>query len=223
MECATSDSRHRQLHPGESQHDAARNGRPVKEKALASRGMSVLGPSGWFAAYGEYLHNFAKSRLRDYHAADEVVQDTLLGGLQSFDQFRRQATELDWLMGILRHKIADYGRRKIRSRRDQLDDLPQSYRQSLTDKDQYTTGSAWSAKPADEAERQEFWELVEESLKGMPDGPATAFRLSVIECCDTPSICEALNITSTNLWVRLHRARAYLATSLDDRWNQPSL
>ena len=205
------------LHRSAEQVDRSSHAQPTENS-----GKPILGPSGWFDAYGDYLHNFARLRLRNFDAADEVVQETLLGGLQSFHQFRRQATELDWLMGILRNKIADYARRKVRSRHDQLHDQSTLNKKNFIGLSLPVDCSAWSANPTDEAEREEFWAIIEEALEDMPDGPGAAFRLSVIECCDAAEICQILSITNSNLWVRLHRARAYLADRLNERWNQPA-
>lgn len=89
-----------------------------------------------------------------------------------------------------------------------------------TDPDKNFLGrTVWSATPTDELERAEFWEVVDESMTCMPDGVATAFKLSVIERQDTATICRELNISSGNLWVRLHRARNYLAHIVNDQWN----
>lgn len=36
--------------------------------------------------------------------------------------------------------------------------------------------------------------------------------------CDTGEICKELNVTTTNCWVLLHRARLSLRECLEARW-----
>ena len=197
--------------------------RDGSQQSFVKSGMNAsatLGPAGWHDTYGKYLFDFAKSRLNDTFAAEEVVQDTLLGALQSFSQFKEQASELTWLVGILRHKIADYCRVSARARQARVVQsmMPHSFDGIDSDKDP-VAGTAWSVAPADELERQEFWEVIHESMTRMPDGVATAFRLSVIEGQSSAAICHELKISSGNFWVRLHRARSYLAQIFNDRWH----
>lgn len=199
-------------------HEATRTVCASTQKNITETSInSTLGPSSWQDTYGEYLLNFAKSRLSDSFAAEEVVQETLLGALQSFSKFKEQASELTWLVGILRNKIADYYRAKSKVR---IDAAKHSIMARSDDWARASTSNAiWSVAPADELERQEFWEVIHESMAHMPDGVSTAFRLSVIEGHSAATICDELKISSGNFWVRLHRARSYLAQVVSDRWN----
>jgi RNA polymerase sigma-70 factor (ECF subfamily) len=47
---------------------------------------------------------------------------------------------------------------------------------------------------------------------------ANAFTLREIEGADTGEICKVLNVSETNLWVILHRARMQLRRCLETRW-----
>ena len=184
---------------------------PHGDRVTEDQGDIVPGPSTWPVVYGDVLYRFAISRLHDPHAAEEVVQDTLLGGLQSLDQFKGQAPVLNWLLAILRNKIADYWRVQARHRRDKLEDPRPGG--DITD-----CVTAWSTTPADEVEWEEFWAIVHRSLSLLPAGLASAFRLSVIECLDSPAICAELGITSDNLWVRIHRAKKQLSQNVREQW-----
>ena len=69
-----------------------------------------IDPSIWVDEYGDYLFRYAKSRLRDPNAAEEVVQETFLAGVRYSEQFAGKSSELGWLTGILKRKIIDYVR-----------------------------------------------------------------------------------------------------------------
>jgi RNA polymerase sigma-70 factor (ECF subfamily) len=47
---------------------------------------------------------------------------------------------------------------------------------------------------------------------------ATTFTLREMEDPSTEEICKVLNISATNLWVVLHRARAHLRRCLEMNW-----
>lgn len=58
------------------------------------------------------LYGFAVSRLRDAHAAEDLVQETCLKAYRAFDQFARGTDYKAWLFRILVNTIVD-SRRKV--------------------------------------------------------------------------------------------------------------
>src|SRR5262245_53041992 len=68
----------------------------------------------WVDQHGDYLFRFAVFRLRDRTAAEDVVQETFLAALRSYEKFAGRGSERTWLVGILKHKIIDHFRRTSR-------------------------------------------------------------------------------------------------------------
>ena len=66
-------------------------------------------------------------------------------------------------------------------------------------------------------ERQEFWDAFRECLGKLPQRHADVFVLREIDECESEMICKELEITTSNLWVLLHRARLQLAKCLKSR------
>ena len=92
---------------------------------------SNLDPSEWVGQYGDYLFRYAMLRLRDRPAAEDLVQETFLAALKARGSFSGNSSESTWLVGILKHKIADHFRRQSREAplgdgdlRDPLDSSP---------------------------------------------------------------------------------------------------
>src|SRR5260221_6386718 len=54
-----------------------------------------------------YLLRYATLQLRDSHAAEDAVQETLLAALAGEAGFRGRSNPRNWLTGILKHKIGD--------------------------------------------------------------------------------------------------------------------
>ncbi|HYG79948.1 MAG TPA: sigma factor, partial [Pyrinomonadaceae bacterium] len=71
-------------------------------------------PGVWVDEHGDYLFRYAVFRLRDASLAEDVVQETLLAALQAYENFGGRGSERTWLVGILKHKVADHFRRLSR-------------------------------------------------------------------------------------------------------------
>src|SRR5688572_33451321 len=61
-----------------------------------------------------YLLRYAALQLRDRHAAEDAVQETLLAALAGEAAFAGRSNLRTWLTGILKHKIIDAIRRASR-------------------------------------------------------------------------------------------------------------
>jgi RNA polymerase sigma-70 factor (TIGR02943 family) len=60
------------------------------------------------------LYGFAFARVRDHHLAEDLVQDSLVVGWKSWENYQGGSSLLTWLIGILRHKILDHHRASSR-------------------------------------------------------------------------------------------------------------
>ena len=190
------------------------------QKSAVNRKES-LEPSEWVDAYGDYLYRYAQSRLRETHAAEEVVQETFLAGIRFESQFAGDGSQCAWLLGILKRKIVDHVRQKSRFARDSEGDTEFDPSANLFDERGFWKKGAatWSAAPECNLELAELWLIVRTCLRQLPSGQADAFALSVMEQMDSDEICRKLKISSSNLWVRLHRARVGLARCVGRKWN----
>lgn len=180
----------------------------------------TLNPRQWVDQYGDYLFRYAQVRLRDASAAEEVVQETFLNGIKYRDQFSGTGTERAWLLGILKRKIIDHVRKRARRAQvGQYEDDHDPTNQLFDAKGNWRQGAIpWSQPPERPLEENELWQIVRGCLTHLPQGQADVFTLSVMEGLDSDEICEALSITPSNLWVRMHRARLGLAKCVGSKW-----
>lgn len=173
----------------------------------------------WVADFGDDLFRYALLQLRDQHAAEEVVQETFLGALKSRDSFLGRGTVRAWLFSILRHKIVDFIRTRARYSREH--DNPGS---NDVMKVAFDENGAWRIEAVDWRipdqilEDRELWAMLHKCLTGLPTNQADTFILSVMHELTSDEICEQLDITPSNLWVRLHRARLALAQCMGKYW-----
>ena len=177
-------------------------------------------PSAWVDRYGDYLFRYAMLRLRDRSAAEDMVQETFLAALKSRGSFSGGSSEATWLVGILKHKIADHYRHQARESPLEEGDLREHPDAGHFDGvGHWTTGPGeWGGNPADLYRQGEFLVQFRHCLSMLSPNHANAFTLSEIEGADTGEICKVLNVSETNLWVILHRARMQLRRCLEINW-----
>jgi RNA polymerase sigma-70 factor, ECF subfamily len=180
-----------------------------------------LDPETLLTAHGDDLYRYALSRLRDPHAAEDMVQETFLAALADPERFRGESSPRTWLTGILRHKICDHLRRRCRERPtagdDELHD-PVCEDMFIADGHFRHPPQEWQRDPAAQAQDREFWEVYNRCLKSLPSRQAAAFTLRELEQQAPEQVCQELELTATNLWVLLHRARLRLRACLEQRW-----
>lgn len=173
----------------------------------------------WVDEHANELFRFACLRVRDSLVAEELVQETFLAALKGFDSFRGDSTPRTWLIGLLRHKIADHFRRLNRHRPAAdagTDETIDAW---------FDSKGAWINKPTDRAldplllsQRADFWAVFRTCLHALPDRIGQAFSFRVLDDMNPDDVCKVLSVSSTNLWVMLHRARARLRACLEVNW-----
>jgi RNA polymerase sigma-70 factor (ECF subfamily) len=177
-----------------------------------------IDPSQWVDTYGEFLFRYAMSRLRDSNAAEEVVQETFLAGVRFHQQYSGHGSEQGWLTGILKRKIVDHVRARMRrSGTRSLGDADPSDLLLDNNGGGNTNATSWSPAPNAKIELAELWGVVKDCLQTLPVGQADVFTLSVVEEMGSDEVCNQLAITPANFWVRMHRARLSLAKCVGSR------
>ncbi len=174
----------------------------------------------WADKHLDALYGYALQRVRQSQTAEDLVQETFLAAIQNYRKFKGQSSELTWLIGILRHKIADHFRRQA------ADPGPKE----KAEEDEKVAGrfndrggwapkpAGWQGDPAQLAEKEEFWDTLMNCLSALPEPLAHAFIMREMEEQAPNDVCETLKISNSNLWVRLHRARLRLRDCLESNW-----
>lgn len=67
------------------------------------------------ARYADCVYSYVRRRVMPRpEAAEDLVQETFLAAWQNLQSFRGEAGLRPWLLGIARHKVEDYYRRRLR-------------------------------------------------------------------------------------------------------------
>lgn len=176
-------------------------------------------PVSWVDSHGDALFGFAMHRVRDRALAEDLVQETLLAAIQRLASAEAVASERAWLLGILRHKVADHFRRRARDERlwDESSDSTEAVA-TFDSRGSWRSPPGEWRQPEQALEQDEFWSAMNLCIEGLPANLRTTFALREIDGIETDVLAHTLGTTKNNLWVMLSRARRRLRDCLDRHW-----
>ncbi|MGY6650099.1 sigma-70 family RNA polymerase sigma factor [Wenyingzhuangia sp. IMCC45574] len=180
----------------------------------------TLNPDKWIDEYADYLFNYTIARVNDAEKAKDLVQETFFAGLKSMKNFEGKASERTWLISILKRKIIDHYR-KINSNKGKAEVRMNFYQDGENEGNwiEERVPQDWSSGGADaDIETEELGGALNECIEKLPEKYRMVFEMKTIQGFDTEDICNELDITSSNLWVIIHRARTQLRRCMEDNW-----
>ena len=179
----------------------------------------TLNTNKWIDNYADYLFNYAVSRVNDSDIAKDLVQDTFFAGLKSAKNFQGKSTERTWLVSILKRKVIDYYR-KINSKKGQAEVRMNFYDNGENEGNwiEERVPQSWDNKSEKNIENEELRVQIDSCIDNLPEKYAMVFRMKTIQGFETEEICKELEITASNLWVIIHRARTQLRKCMEDNW-----
>ncbi len=178
-------------------------------------------PENWLNDYGDLLYRYALIRVRSEATAEDLVQETLLAGFQSFDRFSGQSTVRTWLVGILKHKIIDH----FRKNRHEITTLNDTETADDILAYQFDQQGNWKINliewgtPEKSMDNEQFWVVFNDCLSRLPQRMADLLLLRTVDGLETEECCALLGFETDNqLWVTLSRTRVKLRLCLETNW-----
>jgi RNA polymerase sigma-70 factor (TIGR02943 family) len=177
-----------------------------------------------------YLLRFARLQLRNDAWAEDAVSDTLLAALAKPHAFESKSQLKTWLVGILKHKVIDVLRVQTRESSINFDadgDGSEELDALMFKPDGHyaTTPLNWDSanpglgdRPEQNLSTQQFFKVLEACTEKLPAAQGRIFLMREWLELSVEEICKELDLTSTNLYVQLHRARLRLRECLEINW-----
>lgn len=179
----------------------------------------TLNPNKWIDLYADYLYNYSVTRVDSQDLAKDLVQETFFSGLKGKDNFRGQASERTWLISILKRKIIDHYR-KINSVKGKKEVRVNFYADG--DKKgswlEECVPQTWGNEAEKNIENEELKKALDYCIQNLPEKYRIVFMLKSVQNYESDEICNELGISSSNLWVIIHRARLQLRKCLEENW-----
>jgi len=169
-----------------------------------------------------YLMRFARLQLRNDAWAEDAVSETILAALARPQAFEARSQLKTWLVGILKHKIVDSMRQ--RQREVTLDSGSDDDSADPLELMAFKADGHFAEKPADwgnpeqDLKSRQFMAIMDACTQKLPAVQGRLFLMREWLEMSSEEICKELGLTSTNLYVQLHRARLRLRECLELNW-----
>jgi len=189
-----------------------------------SGGAAADAAARWLTEHGDVLWRFALSRTHSPDLAEEVVQETFIAAMQAYEGFGGRSSERTWLLGIAAHKASDALRRRARDARRvdprEVDMDAAAAAGSPDPTGEFNGEGRWARVPArvprlTARSRIELGKALRRCLDTLPPGQSELVWLRDVLGVPNEEIRKISGLTPTNLWTRLHRARAALRSCME--------
>ena len=174
------------------------------------------------AALRGYLMRFARLQLRNDAWAEDAVSETMLAAIAKPQSFSGQSQLKTWLVGILKHKVVDALRANLRE--VNASDLQGDRESDELDAIGFKADGHFAERPASwgnpdqDLGQKQFMDIMEACVSKLPPVQGRLFLMREWLELDADEVCKKLGITTTNLYVQLHRARLRLRECLQLNW-----
>lgn len=187
-------------------------------------GVHILEPHSWVARYADYLYSYAVTRINDEEMAKDLVQETFLAALVGIEKFEGKSAERTWLVAILKNKIVDVYRKRssmILKRAEPLydDSGPHDFFEAETGswRPEYIP-RAFGIESHDLHADKEFNLILRKCMQKLPALWLAIFTMKHVDELDSKVICREMDVTPSNFWVIMHRAKVNLRACLQRNW-----
>ncbi len=177
----------------------------------------------WVGLYSDKMYSWAFHKTNNKETSEDLVQDTFLAAFNSIQKFEGKSEPKTWLFAILNNKIAEHFRKVYRN--------PGSLGNEgfnvnvigiFFDKNdswlREERPQSWSDAQIHFLDDHDFNDVLENCMNKLPANWYAALQLKYIEEKKGDLICQELDITATNFWQILHRAKLQLRKCLDVNW-----
>ncbi len=179
-----------------------------------------LARDGQWEAFEELVSRFeprvfglTRRILQQRQDAEDATQQTFLSVMEHMDRFREEASVSTWIL-----RIATNHALKILRKKRGLKTVPLDVQTDSSDDEAGLRRpdfiAEWRDNPSDLAERGEVMHLLREALEELDEKYRVIFVLRDIEEFSTRETAELLEISESNVKVRLLRARLQLRERL---------
>lgn len=176
----------------------------------------------WVFQHSDALFSWAISKTKNKELSKDLVQDTFIAALKSFDTFENKSQPKTWLISILNNKIIDhYRKEKARS-------FLVTEKNGIAFSDLlYNENNFWvdnEVVPFWEKEKEllaneHFEKTVMNCLNELPEKWNLALTYKYFTNKKADEICKELNISTTNYWQIIHRSKLLLKKCVEAKWN----
>ena len=170
--------------------------------------------SNWVHEYSDQLYSWAYHKTSSETVAQDLVQETFLSAFKSIDKFEERSTPKTWLTAILNNKIKNH------------------YQKSMKEKTVFQSDSSFNSdgswkntEPSDIwneeqhlLDNPEFNSTLDKCKNDLPEKWRLAIASKYTLNLNPEEICQELQISMSNYWQMIHRAKVHLKNCIEKNW-----
>jgi RNA polymerase sigma-70 factor (ECF subfamily) len=161
--------------------------------------------------YEKKLYNFSLRMCRDHSDAEDMIQETFLNVFKYLKNFRYETKFKNWLYKVAASTCIKK-RRKSKFAPDKELSLDEFRPANETEIPDHVPD--WALMPLDKLLNHELSSMINQEILSLPKKYRLIIVLRDIEGFSTLETAQILNLSPSNVKVRLHRARLYLRDKL---------
>ena len=172
----------------------------------------------WVDTYTDDLFSWALYKVSNDEVASDLVQDTFLAAAEKIDSFKGDSTPKTWLFSILNFKIIDHYRKKVKEPIKMEEDALLSFFNKDNEWKKDKMPNDWNAEDQHLLDNNEFQRILKKCMDALPEKWSISMKLKYLSGKNGEEICQELDITNTNFWQIIHRARLNLRECIETNW-----
>ncbi|WP_185958458.1 RNA polymerase sigma factor [Fodinibius sediminis] len=156
--------------------------------------------------YNQRLFRIQRSYISDEEAIKDTLQITYMKAFENLDSFRGDAKFSTWITRIAINEALKYLNGKKRDAELQLVEGDTPMNEHTINRDN---------TPEDKTIQHDFRQLLEQVVATLPPKYRSVYLMREVEHMDTKETADCLDLTESNVKVRLHRAKKMLQEEIE--------
>lgn len=162
----------------------------------------------------DYLLAFALTKISDVELAKDLVQDTFVSAMTKIETFEHRSKVRTWLTSILNRKIIDFWRKAETRYTDNISSFFDGKKHWIEDSERHAEMDTIE----DQIIQEERIDDLYDCISGLPSKWKAIIASKYLDEKSTEEICKEYDITSSNLWVIIHRSKLNLRKCLQNKF-----
>ena len=174
--------------------------------------------SEWVETFTSDLYSWALHKVSDPELAKDLVQDTFLAAAEKIQRFRGDSNPKTWLFSILNHKIIDFYRKRVKQPVRMENQVFSTFFDEEGSWKIAQRPREWNEDESNLLDDVDFKAVLSGCLDELPEKWNACVKLKYLMNKNGAEICQELDITPTNFWQIVHRAKLQLRNCVEENW-----
>lgn len=178
----------------------------------------------WVNDFSDELFSWAFYKTSSKETAEDLVQETFLAAYHKIESFEGKSQPKTWLFSILNNKVIDYYRKSAKTTKNTFS-LTENSGYELSDAI-FTQTGCWENNDINPIwdqevhllDNSEFNLVMQECMQELPKKWRIALTSKYLSDQKSDVICQELEITLSNYWQIVHRAKLLVKKCLEVNW-----